>query len=191
MGHDAGAADADVDDRLRLADAVESARHEGVILHGVGKDHELGTAHIAALGRLLDDPAHEGHGVHVDARPRGADVDARADEVRAAQRLGQGADEAQVTLGKALLGQGREAADEVYAGLPGRPVKRVGDGAVVRRGAGGRHKRDRRDGDALIHDGDAELVFDVAAGFHEVSGAAADLVIDLAAAGVHVRVGAV
>ena len=42
-----GAGDAHVDDALRLPRPVEGAGHEGVILHGVGEDHQLGAAEAA------------------------------------------------------------------------------------------------------------------------------------------------
>ena len=78
--HDARTGHADVHLALRLAHAVKRARHEGVVLHGVGKDDELGAGHAALRGGerggALDGAAHLGHGVHVDARARRADVHA-------------------------------------------------------------------------------------------------------------------
>ena len=86
---DAGAGDADVYDRVRLADAVEGAGHEGVVLDGVAEDDELGAAEAALRGGelrgLLDDAAHEGDGVHVYAGLGGADVDGGADQLRLGQ----------------------------------------------------------------------------------------------------------
>ena len=68
---DARAGDADVDDGAAFSHAVEGARHEGVVLHRIGKDDELCTAEpvlrLGALCRLLHDLAHQAHGVHVDA----------------------------------------------------------------------------------------------------------------------------
>src|SRR5215213_8754650 len=67
---DAGAGHPDVDDGLGLADAVEGARHERVVLDGVGEADELGAGQAPALpralGHLLDDLARAPHGVHVD-----------------------------------------------------------------------------------------------------------------------------
>ena len=45
---DAGAGDADVDDRLRFADAVKRARHERVVLDRVGEADELRARDAAA-----------------------------------------------------------------------------------------------------------------------------------------------
>ena len=51
--HHAGAGDAHVDDALRLAHAVERARHEGVVLHRVAEYHQLGAADaVAVRGQL-------------------------------------------------------------------------------------------------------------------------------------------
>ena len=65
-----GATDTDIDHALRFAWAGESASHERVVLRGIGKDDELGTAE-SILGccffrQILDDRAHQAHGVHID-----------------------------------------------------------------------------------------------------------------------------
>ena len=170
----AGAGDAHVDDTFRLAHAVEGTGHEGVILHGVGENHELGAAEAAGgggeVGRLLDDAAHLRHGVHVDAGLGGADVHGGADQIRRCQRLRDGVDELSVGLGKALLHQGREAADEVDAHGLGRLVQGGGEGGVVLRVAGGGHQGDGRHGDALVDDRDAELLLDGLAGGDQMLG---------------------
>ena len=49
--NDAGAADADVDHAVGLADAVERAGHERVVLDGVAEDDELGAADAVAIRR--------------------------------------------------------------------------------------------------------------------------------------------
>ena len=78
--HDARAGNAHVYDAFRLAHAGDGAGHEGVVLHGVGKDDELGAAEAAGVGGhfrgLFDDAAHEGDGVHVDAGAGTGHVDA-------------------------------------------------------------------------------------------------------------------
>ena len=45
--YDAGSGDADVDHAVALADTVECARHEGVILHGVAEYNYLCSAEAA------------------------------------------------------------------------------------------------------------------------------------------------
>ena len=52
LADDAGAAHAHVDHHLGQRRAVEGAGHEGVVLHGVGEDHELGAADAAAVAVL-------------------------------------------------------------------------------------------------------------------------------------------
>ena len=83
--HRTGAGDADVDLTVRLARAVERARHERVVLGRVAEHDELCVAHahvvLRQLGGLAHDLAHQLDGVHVDARFRRADIDAGADNI--------------------------------------------------------------------------------------------------------------
>ena len=72
MVYHPGAGHTHIEDALRLSDAVKRPGHEGVILHRVGKNHQLRAAEAPlicrALRRLLDDPAHKGPGIHIDPR---------------------------------------------------------------------------------------------------------------------------
>ena len=83
--HNAGAGHAHVYHALRLAHAVESACHKGVILHSVGEHHKLCTAHRVYIRSGADDAPHERHGVHIYPGARGGDVDAGADKLRLRQ----------------------------------------------------------------------------------------------------------
>ena len=130
-------------------------------------------------GSRFDGFAHHAHGVHVDARLGGADVDRGADEVCLAQRLRDALDQRVVAACKALLHERRIAADEVDAQLLSRLVERVGEAHGVLALTGRRHHADGGDGDALVDDGDAVFLFDVLSCFDQVLGAAHDLVIDL------------
>ena len=193
--HNAGTADAHVDDAVRLAHAVEGAGHEGVILHGVAEHHQLGAAQALLLtgevGGLLDDAAHASHGVHVDARFGRADIHAGADEIRFRQRLGDGAQQQLVAPRHPLLHQRGKAADEVHAAGLGRPIHSQGKGHQILRVAGTGHQRHGGDGDALIDDGDAELALDVVTRLHQMLGVAGDLVIDFIAAALGILTDAV
>ena len=193
--HHARARYADVHLALRLAHAVERARHEGVVLHRVAEHDELGAGHAAAvggqLGGALDGKAHLAHGVHVDPRARGADAHARADELRLCQRLRDRGDQHAVGLRHTLLHERGKAAEEVHADLLRRPVEGLRVGDIALRARARADQRDRRHGHALIYDRDAELGLQILARLHEVSREAADLVIDLRAAAVDVRVRAV
>ncbi len=72
--HRARAGDAHVDHAVRLARAVERARHEGVVLRRVAEDDQLGRARCtdglprAAHAASLTAGAHQLDGVHVQAR---------------------------------------------------------------------------------------------------------------------------
>ena len=191
----AGAGHPHVDDPLRLAHAVERPGHEGVVLHRVAEHHQLGAAEAApvggALGAGLDGLPHEGHRVHVDARLGGAYVDGRAHHVGDGQRLGYGGDELFVPLGHALVHQGGEATDEVHPHRLGRLVHGGGEGHVVAGAGRPGHQGHGGDGYALVDDGYAELRLNVLAGFYQLFRRGGDLVVDLPAGGVGVRVAAV
>ena len=190
----ARAGDAHVDDLLGLPHPVEGSGHEGVVLHGVAKDHQLRAAETVLVrgaggGRFHDLP-HQADGIHVDARPGGAHVDGGADQLRLRQRLRDGADELLVRRRHALLHESGVAADEVDAAGLGGPVQGQGEGDVVLRAAGGGHQGHGGHGDPLIDDGDAELPLDGFAGGHQLFRAAGDLLVDLGAGGLGVGVAA-
>ena len=191
----AGSADADVDDALPFADAVERTRHERVVLHRVGKNDELGAAEAAVCGGqgsgFLDRFAHQRHGVHVDPGLGAANVDARADALGRGERRRDRRDQLFVAFGKALLNKSGKAADKVDAALFRRVVHRDGDRGVVFFLARRRDERDRRDRDAFVDDRDPELFFDVFAHADEVLRRACDLLIDLFGAAVDAFVAAV
>ena len=56
---------------VRLARAVEGARHKGVVLRRVAEDHQFSRTDTVALcgdlGRAADDGAHHCNGIHIDA----------------------------------------------------------------------------------------------------------------------------
>ena len=191
----AGAGDAHIDDAVGLTYAVESPGHKGVILHGVAEHHQLGAAQpvgvTGQMGRLLDDAAHAGHGVHVDARLGGAHIDAGADDIRLRQCLWNGPQQQLVAVGKALLHQRRVAADEVHAAGLGGPVHGVGKGNVVLRVAAAGHQRHGGHGDALVDDGNTELPLNLLARPHQMLRPTADLVIDFLAAALGILADAV
>ena len=192
--HDARPRHADVYDLLRLAHAVERARHEGVVLHGVAEHHELRAAEAAVRGGqlrgALDGLTHERNRVHVYTGLGGADVHRRADKLGRSQRLRYGGYQLSVRLGHTLLHQRREAADEVHArGLRGS-VERGGKGDVILRLRRGGDKRHRRHGDALIDYRDAEFPLYLLARSDELFRTARDLVVYLPAGGLRVGIGA-
>ena len=173
---------------------MESAGHKGVILHSVAEDHKLGTAKAAPVGgalrQIFHRPPHESHGVHINARLGRAHVDAGTDNVRGGQRLGNGVDKDPIRLGHALLAQGGKAADEVDARGLGGPVQRLGKGGVIVRLRRGGHQCYGGDGDALVHNGDAVLLFDGLPRGHQMLGVRGDLVVNFVRGHFHIAVGA-
>ena len=195
MIHHTGAGNAHVDDAVRLANAVERARHKGIVLHSVAEHHQLGAAQTVPafrqVGRLFDDAAHTGHRVHVDAGPRAAHVDAGAHQIGLGQRLGDGAQQQLVAFAEALLHQRGIAAQKVHAAGLARPVKGQGEGNVILRVAAARHQRHGGDGDALVDDGDAEFAFDIPARLHQLFRTAADFVVNFVTAALGILADAV
>ena len=193
--HHARAGHADVYHTVRLRNAVECARHEGVILHRVAEHDELCAAESAAIRRqargLLHRLAHERHRVHVYARLCRAYVHARAHQLRLRQRLRDRTDEPHVRRGHALLHKRGKAADEVHARLRPRRVQCLCKRHVILRLRRPRHQRNRRHRDALVHDGDAEFGLYFLAGPDQVLRRARYLVVYLPARRLGVRVAAV
>ena len=182
---DARTRDADVDDRIAFSDAMEGARHERIVVRRIAEDDELRAPERVAVlrpfGRLLDDLAHEAHGVHVDASLRRADVDGRAEALGRRHRLGDGANEHLIRRRHALRHDGRVTADEIDAELLCRTIKRLRDLHKVGRfpAAGRADDRRRRNRDALVDDRDAELAADLIPGLHQFLRKAHQLRIDV------------
>ena len=174
---------------------MERARHERIVLHGVGKHDELGAAEPAArlrpARRRLDDATHPRNGVHVDPGARGGDVDRRANALRHRQCLRNAGDEAAVRLGHALLYERGKPADEIDAERLSRTVKGFGKRHVVHRRRRRRHLRHRGNGHALVDDRNAVLGFDRLARAHKLPRHTRHLVVDLAAGSLRIGVSAI
>ena len=171
---------------------MEGAGHERVVLHSVGKHHQLHAGTALALGRffrrLADDLAHERHCVHVDPGPGGGHIDRGADVAGGGQCVGDGQDQPPVSYGHALVHQSGEAADQVHPAGRRRLIHGYRKGNIVLGVAALGHHGDRRYGDALVDDGDPQLPLDGLAGGNQLFGAAGDLVVDLP--GRDLRIGA-
>lgn len=191
-GHNAGARDANVDDGVGLATAVDSARHKRGVLDHIGEADELGGANGILVGRELgsvDDGlgGHE-HGVHVDAGAQAGDVDAGADAARGGERLRNGLDNAAVGIADALLDERGEAAQVVDAEGLGRTVEGMRDGGEVLILAASGDLRHRGDGNALVDDGDTVLALEVLGGLDQVLSRVRHVVVYLRAHAVEVLV---
>ena len=195
MVHNTGAGHTHIDDALRLTDTVERTCHKGVILHCVGKYHQLGAAHAAVVlgqcGGFFDDASHFCYGIHIDARLGRANIDAGAHPLGGSQCLGDGANQLPVAGGSALLHQGRKAADEVHAAGLGSGIQRlcnlhiaVGLASAGDQGNGG-------DGNPLVDNGNAKLRFNLLTHRHQILGEPGNLIINLLAADLQIRVAAV
>ena len=175
----AGAADAHVDGAIALADAMEGPRHKRIVLHRIAEHHQFRAAQAAFVcrprGGLFDDVAHHAHRVHVNARARGTHVDGGTQVFGCAERLGNGFNQPPVGRGDALMHQRGIAADEIHASFPRGLVQRLRDFGRMADRAG--NQRDRRHGDALVHDRHAEFRFNGAAHLHQVFRLAGDAVV--------------
>ena len=134
---------------------------------------------------------HPRHRVHVDAGARGRDVDGRTHALRAGKRLRDAGNEPPVRHGHALLHERGKPADKVDPQRIRRAVERAGKHGVIRRVGGRRDLRNRRDRHALVHDRDAIFGLNRLARAHERLGLGRDLIVELAAGGLRVRIGTV
>ena len=93
---DAGAGDADVDDAVGLADAVERAGHERVVLDRVAEDDELRAADAVAVGgarapsRTMTSPMRATASMLMPARVVATLTDAQTRSVRASASRDRG-----------------------------------------------------------------------------------------------------
>src|SRR5690606_1862573 len=141
--------------------------------------------------RLVHDPAHLGDRIHVDARAGRADVHRRADALGGRQGFRNRGDQRAVAGRRALVHERGEPPDEVHADLGRGAVELLGEADVAFRAGALGDQRYRRDGDALVDDGNAVLALALVAGRDEAAGETADLLVRLAAGGVEIGVRAV
>ena len=189
--YNAGSGNAYVYLAVVLANTVECARHEGVILYCVAEYNDLCSAEVAVvLGSFRGVKYHLTHHsycVHVDTSPCGADVDGGANVACFSESLRNGLDKLQVACGESLVDKRGVTAEIVYAGAVGSALERLRElhGAALARS--GDH-RDRRNGDTLVDYRDTVLLFDVLAGLYKVLSLAHYLVVYLVASLVDVAV---
>ena len=80
------------------------------------------------------------------------------------------------------------AADKIHAYRLCRPIQRQSQPEVALFVIAAADQRDRRDGNALVHDRDTIFVFDVLAGFYKILCKRRDFRIDFFAAAVNIRI---
>lgn len=178
--HHARSGNAHVDNFFSLAYAVERPRHKGVVLHRVAEYHELCAAEpVRLLGtfrRALDDAPHERHGVEIDARLGRADVDRRAHPVRYRERFGNALYKGAFVTRHALLHERGIAAEEVHADVFRRLVQLFCEHGFFPRKIRGK-EGGGRDGNALVHDGNAVFLFERGAHVHDIFRIRTDAVV--------------
>src|SRR5207249_1064083 len=129
-------------------------------------------------GRAHDDSAHGRDRVHVDPGPRRGYVDRGAEPRRRRERLGDRFEEYGLGSRGALVDERREAAYEVDSDVVRGLVDGAREADVIGLAAGFADGRKRRDGDALVGDGDTELGAYVVDGGDEFGCVRGDLVAD-------------
>ena len=154
IGNHSGARNAHVNNGIGLTHTVHSARHKGVVLGNVGKDHKLRasdgvlvTGKVSGLGDRL---AHELDRIHVDTRLGGSHIDRRAHTRSGGQRLGDGGNEVFRAKGHSLLYKGTEAADKVDSEGIRRSLKRMRQTNVPIAINSTAHKRNGGNRNALV-----------------------------------------
>ena len=193
--HSAGTGNAHVDLTVRLAGAVECTGHEGVVLRCVAEYHQLCGTDALTISRqltgLLDGLAHELDGIHIQSCLGGTDVHRAAHDVGLGQCAGNGLDQAAVTGRKALVHQSTVAAHKVYTHLFTGGIQSFCKLHRVGIRAGTQQHGDGCDTDAFVDDGNTVLGTDMLHRGHKVCGLGGDLVIDVLARLLRVRVDAV
>ena len=102
--------------------------------------------------------------------------------------MGDGVHQLVVGLGRALVHERAESADEVDAHFLAGLVHGHGDGGEVGGVRGGADLGDGSDRDALVHDGDAELALQLLGRGHETLGGGGHAVVHLARHDVYIGV---
>ena len=173
---------------------MECARHERVVFHRVAKNNKFTCANALLVGccfcGFLDDARHFQHGVHVQARARGAQIHRRAHEIGGCQCLWNRLHELDVGAAGTFLHQRGEAAHKVHAYFLASAIHGLRNGGQVvllHRCAdlgNGRH------GDALVDNGNAEFAFKLLGHGNQVLRSAGHAVVHLAGHGIHAAVAA-
>ncbi len=189
------ATDTNADYLLCLADTMEGTGHKWIIPRGIGKYHQLGTAQgILIPGQLsgtLDDLTHLADAVHIDARLGGAKVYRGAYHIGGSQSLRDGIQQDLVAVGKALFNQGRKAANKVYAYSLGCLVQSLCYRYVGIGFAGFSGNGNRSNGNTFMNNRNTVLGLNVLAGFYQKLSRLGNLVVDIAAELVNIRMSTV
>ena len=185
---------ADVNDAVRLSHTVESTRHKRIVLGSVAEHDELRTADAVAVRRLFcgfsNHASHKRHGIHIDARLCGTDIDGRADVIRYGKRLGNRLNERAIAGRKTFVDERAVSADEVDANRPGSAFQRFGVFHGIP-AAGSRQHGDGRYRDALIDDRDTVKFFDILTGFDKVLRTPRNFLVYFTAGGFNIGIGTV
>ena len=88
------------------------------------------------------------------------------------------------------MDQGGKTADKVDSRSLSGPVQSSGEGGVIVCPGGGSYQGNGSDGDALVDDGDTELLFDGLPCGYQLFGITGDLVINVITGRLHLAVGA-
>ena len=191
MLHHTWSADTHTDNLLCFTDPMEGACHKRIIPRGITENDELGTAQRIIIAgkfcRALDDLAHFPDAVHIDTSLGGTKIYRRTDDIRRCQCLRNRVNQNAVTVGKALFHQSRKTTDEVDTDFLGGPVHGFCHRHIGIRLAGIRCNGNRRNGHALMDDGDTVFRFNILTRLYEELRRLGNLVIHIAAKLVHIR----
>ena len=180
----------DIEHAVRLADTVEGACHERIVLYRVGKYNQLaGADALAVSGQfsgLTDDLTHHADCIQVCACLGRSDVDRGAHQICGCQRFRNRANQNFIALGKALLYKRGESADKVDTAGSRCAIQRLCERHIRSRVGCRADHCHRCDGNALVDDRDTQFCLDLLAGFHQMLRFAGDFVINLVAGGVDV-----
>ena len=174
---------------------MESARHEGVVAHGVGEDHKFGAPEAVGIcgevSGFTNDFAHAFNAAHVNTGAGRTNIHRRTHDIGLSERSGNRIHEHVIGGGSTFVDQRAESADKVHAHGFCCGVECASILKIFAFSAGRRDHGNWGYGNALIHDRYAQLNFDTFTYAHQVFSAGGDFVVDFAACHIAVRVGTV
>src|SRR5438270_417385 len=122
----AGAGDADIQYRFRLADAVKRPGHEWIVFDGVGETNKLGAGNpeaiLRAFGGLLNQMAHARDCIHVDSGASRRGVHRSAKPFGRGERFRNRIEKLAFVARKSFVHQRRITTDKIYADTSSRVV---------------------------------------------------------------------
>ena len=157
---------------------MEGTGHKGIVLNGIGKDHQFSCPHFRSFRCFLDNPPHIPNSCHIDARLGGADIDRRTNLGGFSQGPRNGIDEDFIPFLVALLHQGRITTDKINPDFMSCLVQGFSNRNIVRRIRCRPNQRDGCHRNPLIDDWNTQFSCDFIPNSHQLASLGHNLIVD-------------